>query len=181
MAKRILPTAERLRELLVYDESSGKLFWRERCESGFSSLGRCIAWNERYAGKEALTSVNGSGYRHGYVDYVTVIAHRVAWAIFHGDWPDSDIDHRSTDKLDNRMSNLRKATNAENMRNKRARRDNKCGLKGVCWNTSNKKWKAQISIDGKVMYLGLFDNAESAHSAYCAAAEKLHGEFARTE
>lgn len=53
----------------------------------------------------------------------------------------------------------------------KARKDNKCGLIGA--SKHKDKWKAQIRIDGKVHYLGLFGTAEQAHQVYIKARDKL--------
>ncbi len=57
---------------------------------------------------------------------------------------------------------------------------NKTGYKGVSYNKSGRKFSARISIHKKVIGLGTYDDAESAHHAYCKAAKELHGEFANT-
>lgn len=180
MAKRILPTPEQLRQLLRYEPDTGKLFWKERPLEMFLSEWSGKMWNARYAGEEAFTARGRDGYRRGAVLYTSMLAHRVAWAIYHGDWPENHLDHVNGDKTDNRIENLRSATNAENMRNTGLRADNKSGFKGVSWNAGCGKWQAHIRVDGKTKHLGLFDAAEAAHQAYCKAAAELHGQFART-
>lgn len=61
------------------------------------------------------------------------------------------------------------------------RSDNKSGYKGVRWYSQTKKWMAQIRYQGKNMNLGYFTTPQAAHAAYCAAATRLFGEFARFE
>lgn len=86
-------------------------------------------------------------------------------------------DHVNGDKLDNRRENLRIASNSENQRNRGKPSNNTSSYKGVSWHRSAGKWQAQIMVNGKSMYLGLFTTPEAAHEAYTATAEKLHGEF----
>ena len=92
-----------------------------------------------------------------------------------------EIDHIDGDGLNNRRSNLRAATHSENMRNRTQQKNNTSGFKRVCWHKQARKWTAAIKVNGRQKHLGMFDKAEDAHAAYCAAAANLHGEFARTE
>jgi hypothetical protein len=91
-----------------------------------------------------------------------------------------DIDHIHGETLDNRKSQLRFATHSQNEHNKGAPATNTSGFKGVNWSKRNKKWRAQIRSNSKSIHLGLFHSPEAAHAAYCEAAKRLHGEFART-
>ena len=95
-------------------------------------------------------------------------AHRLAWFLFHGDWPTKDIDHINGDRLDNRIANLREVDHAINMQNKReAMSNNKsCGLLGVSWNKQHKRWQSALMVNKKRRHIGYFDNPEDAHSAY---------------
>ena len=91
-------------------------------------------------------------------------------------WPLTD--HIDGDGLNNHRSNLRAATNAQNVRNGRPR-GGRSQFKGVTWYRARRKWHAAIMLNGKHHHLGYFtDEAEAAH-AYDAAAVRLHGEFAR--
>jgi len=89
------------------------------------------------------------------------------------------IDHINGDKLDNRRSNLRFCTFAQNGQNAKTPVNNMSGYKGVTWHKRHKKWMAQIMKNGKQWCLGYFEDATEAARAYNDAAEKLHGEFAR--
>lgn len=178
MAKRPLPSPEELRQLLSYDAETGKLFWLPRPREIFATSRAFALWNTRFAGHEAFTSVNNNGYRHGKVFGIGLLASRVIWALQTGAWPTEYIDHRDTDRLNNKWCNLRSATHAENMHNQ-GRRRSTSGLKGVHWDSRDQKWRAQIMRDGKKHFLGNFTTAEAAHEAYKIAAGRLHGEFAR--
>lgn len=89
------------------------------------------------------------------------------------------VDHINGNTLDNRRSNLRLATVKENTRNQQINKKNTSGYKGVSWYRKDCKWIARIKVDGKTLYLGSFKNPEDAYAAYCEAAAKYHGAFAR--
>lgn len=88
-------------------------------------------------------------------------------------------DHVNGDGLDNRRSNLRDATTAENGRNRRRQSNNASGFKGVFWNKADRKWRASIGVtDGKRQHLGCFSTPEAAAQAYDEAAREMYGEYA---
>lgn len=91
------------------------------------------------------------------------------------------VDHKNCNTLDNRKENLRCCSQNENQRNCRMHIDNKTGFKGVYYQKNAKKYHAQITVNSKTIYLGLFINPQDAHAAYCEASKKYHGEFGRTE
>lgn len=88
------------------------------------------------------------------------------------------IDHKDRDKLNNRKSNYRFCTNAENSRNIGILRSNTSGYKGVVWHKQGKKWAARIEVNKIRHSLGLFNNKLDAAKAYNVACLKYHGEFA---
>jgi hypothetical protein len=97
--------------------------------------------------------------------------------------PGMQVDHINGNRLDNRRSNLRICSNSENQCNSKSKptmngRPVGCRYKGVY--VKGFRFRAQITINGKRIWLGTFDMAESAALAYDAAARDLHGEFART-
>ncbi|MFH0938247.1 MAG: HNH endonuclease [Planctomycetota bacterium] len=91
----------------------------------------------------------------------------------------TEVDHVSGDTLDHRRSNLRLATHAENQRNRGKYQNNTSGLKGVSYDSTRRKWRAQIKVNGKVIYLGHFADTTDAARTYDGAALQLHGAFAR--
>lgn len=86
-----------------------------------------------------------------------------------------DVDHIFGNKLDNRKSQLRFATRAENTRNQGLRKNNTSGCKGVSWHKNRKTWVAEIQ--GK--YIGSSDSLEEAKLLYDNKAKELYGEFYR--
>ena len=91
-----------------------------------------------------------------------------------------DGDHVNTgETLDNRRSNLRPSTRGQNVMNGRKRRDNSSGFKGVTFHPSRGTWQARIMVGDKRVTVGYFKSKEEAYVAYCSAAIKHYGEFAR--
>lgn len=164
-------TFERVSSLLSYDPRTGALTWKARDDA---------KWNGRWAGK-AAGSVYGRGYRYVSFDGRQHLAHRIAWLLSTGSLPEAQIDHINGDKTDNHIANLRQATNRENLRNRGANRNSVSGIKGVWFDPRGKRWVAGITVDGKSMHLGRFRLAEDARGVYKAAADRLHGAFARSE
>ncbi len=158
-------TADGLRSVLDYDAETGNFHWKV-------TRGRAIAG--------AQTGYkNARGYLIIRIDGKNYKAHRLAWLYVTGEWPANQIDHINNNPGDNRFCNLREATHSENMMNKSRYANNKSGFKGVHLHKQSKRWRARIRIDNKNISLGLFDTPQLAYAAYCSAAYKLHGEFAR--
>ncbi|AZS78768.1 HNH endonuclease [Achromobacter spanius] len=157
---KTLPSFDEISALLAYDPATGVLRWRVNCR-----------------GTVRAGNVAGCQYSNGYV-MVSVLgrrflAHRLAWLLATGAWPNSEIDHLDGDRANNRISNLRDVSHLTNMQNRRmANSDNTSGFLGA--SPYKGRWKAQIKIVGKVRYLGMFDSPEAAHAAYIEAKRKLH-------
>ena len=118
-----------------------------------------------YAGRNTLTD----GAR------TVVLMHRILL-----NPPDGrEVDHCSTNKIDNRRCNLRVATRAQNSANKGLTKSNTSGRKGVWWDSLLKKWRAAIYTNGRRVYLGCFLKLEDAGTAYEGAAIHYHRNFAR--
>lgn len=106
----------------------------------------------------------------------TIILHRVILIAPVG----MHVDHINGDGLDNRRCNLRLSTNSENLSNRTRTKKNTSGFKGVYWYKSNKKWTAQICVNFRKIYLGMYDDPKEAAHAYDKAAIEHFGEFAKT-
>ena len=72
------------------------------------------------------------------------------------------VDHINHNKLDNRKSNLRICSRAENNRNHILSKSNTTGITGVCFDKSKNKYRAYIGVNGKQKTLGYFNDIESA-------------------
>lgn len=156
----------RLLELLDYSPETGLFIWR-KTRGGSAHKGTIAG------------AIDGNGYINIRVLRKTYKAHRLAWFYMHGQWPKIDIDHRDGNKTNNAIENLREATDAQNVANSNVRRDNTTGYRGVRKLKYCNKWGARITENGKRRSLGNFTSPEEAYAAYCDAARKHFGQFAR--
>lgn len=90
-----------------------------------------------------------------------------------------EVDHENGDKLDNRRSNLRLSTRAENARNVGKTANNTTGYKGVSRCSQTGKWRVTVVLDGVAFRPGRFADKAEAANVYDQWAAQLHGEFAR--
>lgn len=158
-------TADRLRALVRYDESTGRFSWIPR-------TGRGAGWAKADREPGGVTS---QGYRSIRLDGRLYQAHRLAWLYVHGEWPQQQIDHVNGNRLDNRIENLRDVApllNQQNMR--RARCDNETGVLGVTVDRRRGGFKARIRAHGRILYLGNFGSIEQAQAVYVTAKRSLH-------
>ena len=155
-------TQSRLKELLAYDPETG-IFTRRVSTCNRVKIGGIAG------------SLNVSlGYIAMHVGGHRNYAHRLAWLYMTGEWPKAEIDHINGIRDDNRFCNLREATRAENVQNKRLYTRNTSGFMGVYWHNRNNKWRARIQVKGRMVSLGYHTTAEAAHAAYLAAKAKYH-------
>lgn len=99
--------------------------------------------------------------------------HRLAWLYMHGELP-VGVDHKNGNKSLNSASELRAATQAENLQNIALPYHNTTGLLGVSVDSARGKFAARIGVNKKSKHLGRFDTAEAAHAAYVKAKRELH-------
>ena len=102
-------------------------------------------------------------------------ASRLIWMYVHGEDPgELQIDHINRIKNDDRIENLRTVTHQQNHWNRSSDKNSSSKYPGVSWNQFHKKWLSRIGVDGKEIYLGLYDTEEEAHEVRQAAKEKYH-------
>lgn len=159
---RMQPSIDRLKELLSYDEASGQLAWL--VPRGVNVKAGDVAGTDH------------QGYVRVKVDGRLLLAHRIAWALSYGCWPDEEIDHIDGVKSNNRITNLRLVSREANMQNQRVApaSNRSCGLIGATWLKRIGRWGSQICVAGRKRHLGVFDTAEAAHAAYVEAKRQLH-------
>lgn len=155
-------TADVVRSILNYDPLTGEFTWK-------------VDRPRRKAGDKAGCP-HSRGYWQIMIGRRPYLCHRLAWLYVQGEWPSSEIDHCDGDKTNNAISNIRLCTRSQNLAN----RPTSIGLKGASFSNEKRKWRAQITVEGECRHIGYFENEEAAHRAYCVAAEKSFGAFART-
>lgn len=152
------------KEALVYDSGTGVFRWRKR------------------KGQMKAGTIAGSlnlGYRQIKVSNKLMRAHRIAWYIIYSEMPPKYIDHINRQRDDNKIINLRAVTFSQNQINSNLRKDNKCGLIGLCQN-KRKRWITFIMVQKKKRYLGCFVCPGIALSVRKKAEYKYYGEYIPT-
>ncbi len=157
------PNLSTVLRMLDYDPLTGIFTWKVK--SGRAHPGKIAG------------SRHSKGYWHIRIEGRLWMAHQLAWLIVYKVWPDGDLDHDDTNKINNSIKNLRPATRSQNCCNQTKRVTNTTGFKGVT--RRGARFRAQINIAGRRTSLGSFDTAEEAAGVYQQAAKKHHGAFAR--
>lgn len=159
---------ERLKQVLRYDQDTGKFTWVEptgiRVQEGDE------------AGSVAAVS-GGRVYRQIAIDGVSYYANALAWFYVTGEWPQLDVGYRNADGLDTRFANLRLMQKAEiqHSREPKPLRNNTTGFLGVsrAYRKGAVRYEAKIRIGGQRTTLGIFDTAEEASTVYLKAKRAL--------
>lgn len=115
--------------------------------------------------KRKLNRGSGCRYKEIKINGVSYYAHRLAWLYVYGEMPTSNIDHINGDGLDNRIKNLRLASQLENMKNKRRYKNNKTGVTGVYFEKTCNKYRARIGFGKNRIEIGLFESLNEAEGA----------------
>lgn len=145
---------QQLIDTFLYDPNTGVLRWKRR------------------EGQPEAGSINTEGYIDVTFKGKKYRAHRVAWLITYGKWPDNSVDHINQVKADNRLINLRDVTQAENNRNMQRwsegrwiSRFNTSGCTGVYFRKDRQRWRARIKINSVYRCLGCYATKEEAVAA----------------
>ena len=146
-----------LRNSFEYDETAGQLI---RKSTGNAVGTVCL---KRSGHKQLRVWFNGKYH----------LAHRLIWAIVHGSPPKDGVDHIDGDPLNNKISNLRLASQAVNNKNKRAYVNSKSGISGVSYRKRDNVWIARVQHNNKLMHIGSFNNLFDAAAARQSALNKL--------
>lgn len=146
------------RSFLNYDPDTGQFTWKVKKGS--------------YLAGSKAGSKSSTGHILIRINYHNFSAHRLAWLLTYGSWPSGSIDHANGDPSDNRISNLRECSHAENMQNMKRRSDNQSGYTGVSKKANG--YSAEIKLLGVKYRLGYFKTAEEAYEAYLKKKRELH-------
>lgn len=158
-------TVEEIQNKFRYEPDTGHIYW---IEPGKGKIKK----------KPAGTKLK-SGYIGIWAGTQRYQAHRLAWVLYYGCWPNDQIDHINGDKADNRIANLREATNSQNGKNYGFNKSNTSGVKGVSWCKNTGRWRAVIKVNHKSKFLGRYDTKEQAARARQIAEKKYFAEWRR--
>lgn len=153
-------TQEFLKEVLNYNQYTGEFRWAK--DIGKNVKAGVLAGTDHY-GYIAII-IRKKKYR----------AHRLAFLYMTGSFPVNQVDHINRNRSDNRWINLRDVTQEINMRNCNLSKANTSGFAGVSFHKGTGKFMAKIKVNNKAKYLGYFENAQEAYSAYLKAKSIYH-------
>lgn len=160
LSERSELTAERLKELLHYDQETGVFTHR-------------APRKKIRVGEVAGTTDKISGYVILCIDCRHYYGHRLAFLYMTGNWPKLLVDHIDGNRANNRFANLRDAPRLINQQN--MRKATACSSSGLLGAYKKRdKWESRIRHKGKVIRLGVFSSACDAHAAYVAAKRQFH-------
>ena len=146
-----------------FDYVDGKLYWKANA-------------NQKVRFKEA-GFVTKKGYRKVEFDGRKYGTHQIVFALHHGYIPNA-VDHINTDKLDNRIENLREADRCQNGYNRGMTASNTSGIKNVAYRADSDKWRVTLRVDGRTKSFGSYFDIELAELVSFEARDKWHGEYA---
>ncbi len=121
-------------------------------------------WNEKTNSTYIVANCNNT----------KIYLHRL---IFDDLQKDEMVDHINHNPRDNRRDNLRIVTNSQNQMNRDKPITNTSGVRGVYWHKNKQMWQANIQIDNKLLYLGIFDSKQDAIKARKDAEKKYFNEY----
>jgi hypothetical protein len=154
-------TQEELKQKLHYDPETGVFRWlvdAVRNKTKGTVAGHC--------GKDGYVRISINKSKH--------LAHRLAWLYMYGHLPEKGLDHINLSKKDNRIVNLREATQTENLQNRVQITSNKSGYVGAFFEKRTGKWFSKITTNKQQVCLGTYTTAEEAHQAYVKAKAQYH-------
>ena len=152
-----------LKKILTYHPDIGVFFWSENRGSN-----KCVFKAAGYIPPDGYRriSINGKKYK----------ASRLAWMFVFGVIPVGFIvDHIDGNPHNDAIDNLRCVSILENQQNQRkAQKNNKCGLLGVSYWKATNTYRAQIRVGGRKKTIGYYPTPQTAHQAYLETKREAH-------
>ena len=164
MAKRnSIPSQKILQSLFTYKD--GHLYWKE-------SRARCVK-------KGGIAGcLRKDNYWQIYINNKAYFAHRLIYMFFYGTVPDQ-VDHIDNCQSNNRIENLRPASQSQNSLNRKISKQNKTGFKNVSIHSQTQKFHVTITLQNKLISFGLYNDLELADLVAQEARAKYCKEYAR--
>lgn len=160
-------TQEEVKVLFKYLD--GHLYWRDRKKGRRAD--RPVGTTDTAGYRRVSLTTNGIEKIH----YV----HRLVYLYHYGSMP-TGVDHIDGNPGNNKVENLRAASQQQNLCNVRAHKDNPLGIKNLHWDRARSRWRVSICAKGRKIQKRVVD-FEAALTLAAELREKFHGDFARHE
>lgn len=155
--KEDLITRDELKKLFKYNPDTGELI-------------RLVSTNNRNKIGDSAGCTRSDSYRVIRINKIQYLEHRIIWMYMYGKFPENAIDHIDGNPSNNKILNLREATNTQNSRSRNVRKA-KSGYRGIA---ISKGGKFQVTVAGK--YLGTFLTSDEANLVAEKYAKNIFGE-----
>ena len=177
-----LPNLEYLKQCFDVDASlpCGLRWASKRPLFHFKNKAACKRWNTNNSNKQSGCITN-NGYYYSRLDKIRYPNHRVVFAIYNNttDFQDKQIDHIDGNVFNNSPQNLRLVTASQNQFNRKKQKNNSTGYKNISFSKKLNKYRCAMQIDGKDIYIGLFNTIEEAIKTRDLKFKELTGEYYR--
>jgi hypothetical protein len=181
MKMHVLPPKEYLHDCFEYLED-GRLMNKIQPRSHFPTERGYNISKTRNRERKEVGQINLTNYRVVKITYLgkntEFLVHRLIWVMHYGVIPEGYfVDHEDTNRLNNRIGNLRLALQPQNRQNSNFQSNNTSGFKGVFWHKTLKLWQVRVGKDGFQHHIGYYKTIEEANAAAIEARARMHGEF----
>jgi hypothetical protein len=113
------------------------------------------------------------GYCSVKINGKSLLAHQVLYMLYYNRpiLDKMDIDHINGHKNDNSMHNLREISHRLNCTNTARNRGGK--LPGTCYIKEKRKWRSNLQVNRRTVFIGYYSSEQEAHEAYLVAVDGL--------